>query len=204
MLLPAAYIALAEDTGLIGPIGEWVRRELFRQAAAWRDAGHPVPVSFNASPAELRPGRFAAQLEAGLAARGLDPALVCVEITESGVMGGAERTEPALHELRELGVTIAIDDFGAGHSSLSRLRVLPVDVLKIDRSFMADVPGDAAACAMLAAIARLARAVDMEAVAEGVESDAQRQFLVEQGWPLAQGFALGRPAPASELRLPVA
>jgi diguanylate cyclase (GGDEF)-like protein/PAS domain S-box-containing protein len=204
LLLPAAYIALAEDTGLIGPIGDWVRRELFRQAAAWRDAGHPVPVSFNASPAELRPHRFAAQLATGLAEHGLDPGLVCVEITESSVMDASERTEPALHELRELGVTIAIDDFGAGHSSLSRLRTLPVDVLKIDQSFITDVPGGAAASSMLTAILRLARALDMEAVAEGVESEAQRQFLVEQGCPLAQGFALGRPAPAAELRLPVA
>ena len=204
LLLPAAYIALAEDTGLIGPIGDWVRRELFRQAAVWRDSGHPVPVSFNASPAELRPHRFAAQLATGLAEHGLDPSLVCVEITESGMMDAPDRTEPALHELREVGVTIAIDDFGAGHSSLSRLRALPVDVLKIDQSFLADVPGDPAACSVLAAIVRLARAVDMEAVAEGVESDAQRQFLVEHGCRLAQGFALGRPAPAAELRLPVA
>jgi EAL domain-containing protein (putative c-di-GMP-specific phosphodiesterase class I) len=119
-------------------------------------------------------------------------------------MRAPDRTEPTLHELRELGLKVAIDDFGAGHSSLARLRELPVDVLKVDRSFLADVPTDPNAGAMLTAVLRLAEALGMDAVAEGVETPAQRQFLVAEGWRLAQGFALGRPVPAAELGRAVA
>jgi diguanylate cyclase (GGDEF)-like protein/PAS domain S-box-containing protein len=196
LLLPADYLPVAEDTGLIEPIGDWALAELCRQGAAWRDAGQGVPLAFNVSPLQLRRRDFAARVESALAAHDLKPELVCVEIAESGAMPVIDRIEPVLRELRTLGLSVAFDDFGAGYSSLHRLRGLPVDILKIDRSFLRDVGHDAQARATVEAIVRLAAALGMEAVAEGVETDVQRRFLVEAGCRLGQGFVFGRPRPA--------
>jgi len=122
-----------------------------------------------------------------------------VEVTESAAMGDFGVTEPGLRELAAAGFTVAIDDFGSGYSSLSRLRNLPVQLLKIDRSFLRDVPARPEATAVVTAILELAGALGMETVAEGVENPAQRDFLIERGATYAQGFLLGRPAPARDL-----
>jgi EAL domain-containing protein (putative c-di-GMP-specific phosphodiesterase class I) len=124
-----------------------------------------------------------------------------VEITESVAMSDTARTERVLHDLAELGVGVAVDDFGLGYSSLARLRDLPVQVLKIDRSFLVGVPEDPEAAAVVTAIIELAAALGMDAVAEGVETEGQRRFLIEQGCPLAQGFLLGRPMPAHAVEM---
>jgi EAL domain-containing protein (putative c-di-GMP-specific phosphodiesterase class I) len=122
-----------------------------------------------------------------------------VEITESAAMADPLRTDPVLTELVAAGIEVAVDDFGAGYSSLSRLRTMPVQVLKIDKTFLQAVPHDAQATAIVTAIIELASALGMEAVAEGVENEEQRAFLVQRGCPLAQGYLLGRPVPADEI-----
>jgi diguanylate cyclase (GGDEF)-like protein/PAS domain S-box-containing protein len=196
---PIEFIPFAEDTGLIDEVGEWVLEALCRQRLAWQADGLDPEVTFNVSPRELRRTVFAEHLGARMRAHGLDPARVTVEVTESAAMGDHGVTEPVLRDLAAAEFKVAIDDFGAGYSSLSRLRDLPVQLLKIDRSFLRDVPGRPDATAVVTAILELAGALGMETVAEGVETPAQREFLIERGCTLAQGFLLGRPAPARDL-----
>jgi diguanylate cyclase (GGDEF)-like protein/PAS domain S-box-containing protein len=196
---PAEFIPAAENTGLIEPIGGWVLDELCRQAAAWRALGLTPKLSVNASPRELRRPEYADALARALDRHGVEPFRVMVEVTESAAMDEAGAARKLIARLSELGVAIAIDDFGEGFSSLSRLRELPVHQLKIDRSFMRDVPQSEGAAAVITAIIRLAEALGREVVAEGVESEEQRQFLIEQGCPLAQGYHLSRPLPADQV-----
>jgi diguanylate cyclase (GGDEF)-like protein/PAS domain S-box-containing protein len=197
---PAAFIPVAEETGLIDPIGEWVIDELCRQASAWRSEGFRPRLCFNLSPRQLRRADLVASIADGIAARALDPGQFCAELTETAVMSDATRQRSLLTELSEAGLAIAIDDFGAGHSSLARLRDLPVQVLKVDRSFIARVPQDRGSSSIVAAVLALSSALGMETVVEGVEEPAQLDFLRRHGCPLAQGFLLGRPVPAQELR----
>jgi diguanylate cyclase (GGDEF)-like protein/PAS domain S-box-containing protein len=196
---PVEFIPFAEETGLIDEVGEWVLDALCRQRLAWQAAGLDPDVTFNVSPRELRRTVFAEHLRARLSAYGLDPARLTVEVTESAAMGDFGVTEPVLRDLAAAGFTVAIDDFGSGYSSLSRLRNLPVQLLKIDRSFLREVPERPEATAVVTAILELAGALGMETVAEGVENPAQRDFLIERGATYAQGFLLGRPAPARDL-----
>jgi diguanylate cyclase (GGDEF)-like protein/PAS domain S-box-containing protein len=199
LVMPLEFVPFAEETGLIDQMGEWVFDALCRQRLAWRAEGLDPEVTFNASPRELRRPQFAQQLRARLDAYGLDPERITVEVTESAAMGEHGGAEPVLAELAEAGFRVAIDDFGAGYSSLSRLRDLPVQVLKIDRSFLRDVPERPEATAVITAILELAGALGMETVAEGVETACQRTFLIERGCTLAQGFLLGRPGLARDL-----
>jgi diguanylate cyclase (GGDEF)-like protein len=196
---PVEFIPFAEETGLIDEVGEWVLEALCRQRLAWQADGLDPQVTFNVSPRELRRTVFAEHLRARVAAHGLDPSGVTVEVTESAAMGDFGVAEPVLRDLAAAGFTVAIDDFGRGYSSLTRLRNLPVQLLKIDRSFLRDVPDRPEATAVVTAILELAGALGMETVAEGVETVAQRDFLIERGCSQAQGFLLGRPAPARDL-----
>jgi diguanylate cyclase (GGDEF)-like protein/PAS domain S-box-containing protein len=196
---PVEFIPFAEESGLIDEVGEWVLEALCRQRVAWQADGLDPEVTFNVSPRELRRTVFAEHLRSRLGAHGLDPGRVTVEVTESAAMGDYGVTEPVLRDLAAAGFKVAIDDFGAGYSSLSRLRDLPVQLLKIDRSFLRDVPARPEATAVVTAILELAEALGMETVAEGVETIEQRDFLIERGCTLAQGFLLGRPAPARDL-----
>jgi diguanylate cyclase (GGDEF)-like protein/PAS domain S-box-containing protein len=198
LVMPDDFIGFAEETGFIDRIGDWVVSAVRNQVLAWDRAGFKPPgVTVNVSPRQLRRPDFGARLlrlaEDGLADR------LTVEITESAAMTDPTRTDLVLRELAVSGVEIAVDDFGAGYSSLSRLRRLPVHMLKVDRTFLAGVPDDPEATAIVTAIIDLAAALGMEAVAEGVEEEGQRAFLVEHGCPLAQGFLLGRPRPAAEI-----
>jgi diguanylate cyclase (GGDEF)-like protein/PAS domain S-box-containing protein len=199
LVMPDEFVGFAEETGFIDRIGDWVIRRVCDQVQAWEREGYAVPrVCVNVSPRQLRRPDFGARLlgaveEAGLASR------LTVEITESAAMADPGRTDPVLAELAGAGIEIAVDDFGAGYSSLSRLRAMPVHVLKIDRTFLQGVPEDPGATAVVTAIIELALALGMEAVAEGVEDEAQRAFLVQRGCPLAQGYLLGRPAAAREI-----
>jgi diguanylate cyclase (GGDEF)-like protein len=196
---PLDFIPVAEYTGMIEPIGRWVVESCCAQAAAWRDAGIELSVSFNVSPRQFRDPSFADTIEQAVAAHGIEPSCLIVEVTESVAMREPHCVEPVLERLRSLGVRIAIDDFGAGYSSLARLRDLDVDLLKIDRTFLASAPTDDRAGRLVCAALDLAAALDMTAVAEGVENEQQRRFLVDRGCALAQGFHLARPLPAGEV-----
>jgi EAL domain-containing protein (putative c-di-GMP-specific phosphodiesterase class I) len=196
---PGEFLGVAEETGLIEPIGDWVVEALCRQARAWRDEGIDLQLAFNVSLRQLRPQRFAGMLERALSAHDLDPARITAEITESATMREPARVEHALHELNELGVQLAIDDFGAGYSSLGRLQQMPVDILKIDRGFLGQLAASRTAAAVVGTIIQLAEALGMEAVAEGVETEDERRLLVARGCELGQGYLFGRPMPAAEL-----
>jgi diguanylate cyclase (GGDEF)-like protein/PAS domain S-box-containing protein len=199
LVAPAEFIPAAEHSGLIEPIGEWVIEQMARQAAQWRRLGLTPRISVNASARELRRPDYARLMATSLDAREVPPSQVLVEVTESAAMDGTDRATKALADLDELGVGLAIDDFGEGFSSLSRLREMPVEQLKIDRSFMREVPASDRSCAVVNAIVHLAEALGREVVAEGVETEEQRRFLIEQGCPLAQGFHLAPPLPAAEV-----
>jgi diguanylate cyclase (GGDEF)-like protein/PAS domain S-box-containing protein len=199
LIPPGLFIPVAEDTGLIDAIGQWVVEELCAQAARWRDEGFTPQLAFNLSPRQLRRPDLVASIAAAIDAHGLPREQFTAELTESAVLSDEHRHTSLLEELREAGIAVAIDDFGAGHSSLGRLRALAVDTLKLDRSFLSSVPEDPNASAIVAAMLSLAEALGMNAVVEGVETEAQLAFLREHGCPLVQGFLLGRPVPADRL-----
>jgi predicted signal transduction protein with EAL and GGDEF domain len=194
-IAPLSFLPAAETSGLIEPIGAWVLDAACAQARAWSDEGIGVPVAVNVSLREFRNPEFATGVADCIARHGVDPRLLVLEITESAAMRDPDCVEPVLSALRDTGVRIAIDDFGTGYSSLGRLRDLQVDALKLDRVFLHDAPADPAAARLAGAALALVDALGLEAVAEGVESESQRTFLVEQGCALAQGFHLGRPEP---------
>ena len=198
---PLEFIPFAEETGMITEIGARVVDLVCDQARRWREAGLAPAVSFNVSPRELREPDYAKNLRDRIAAAGLDPAGFTVEITESAMVGDPARVEPALHELAAAGLRLAMDDFGADHSSLGRLRTLPVNMLKVDRSLLQGVPEDPRASAIVASLLKLAEALHVVPVVEGVETEDQRRFLVDHGCPLAQGYCLGRPAPTAATTL---
>jgi EAL domain-containing protein (putative c-di-GMP-specific phosphodiesterase class I) len=197
-LMPGSFIPAAERSGLIETLGRWVVDRVCAQARTWRDQGLDARVGFNVSPSELSRPDFANTVGVALVRHGVDPSAVVAEITESAAMGSAGAETITLYELDRLGVTIVIDDFGAGHSSLGRLRQLPVDVLKLDRLFLESVPQDARASAMLTAMLRFVEELGITAVVEGVETEEQARFLVQQGCPYAQGRWFGAPMPADE------
>jgi EAL domain-containing protein (putative c-di-GMP-specific phosphodiesterase class I) len=193
---PAEFIPLAEESGLIDAIGDWVLSEVCAQQVAWASRGIRPRISFNVSPSQLRRGDLVARVRERISAPGVDPSRLTVELTETSTIEDPALAEGLVRELHALGLQIALDDFGTGYSSLSRLAELPVAVLKIDRAFLRDVPERPEAAAVVTAILQLARALGRTAVAEGVETDAQRAFLEQQRCPYAQGFLLARPAPA--------
>jgi EAL domain-containing protein (putative c-di-GMP-specific phosphodiesterase class I) len=199
LVLPGEFVPFAEETGLIERLGEHVVELACRQRRAWQDEGFEPSITLNLSPRELRREGLVDQIGATIAAHGIDPSCVALEITESAAMQDPERTGPALRRIAETGVRVAIDDFGAGYSSLARLIELPVEWLKIDRSFLAAAPTDPAAAAVLTAVVQLAQSLGMQAVAEGVETEAQRELLIDLECPLAQGYLLGRPMPAAQV-----
>ena len=192
---PGDFIGLAEETGLIEAIGDWVVGAVCRQQAAWAIQGYEPQISFNVSPRQLRRLDFADRVAAHLAATGANPRKLTAELTESATMEDPAESEAILRALHALGLSLALDDFGSGYSSLSRLREMPVGTLKIDRAFMREVPDNREASACLTAILSLSSALGRIAVAEGVETEAQRAFLAAAGCPLAQGFLLARPLP---------
>jgi diguanylate cyclase (GGDEF)-like protein/PAS domain S-box-containing protein len=195
---PGEFIEMAEETGLIELIGDWVLDSVLAQGERWLDLGLQPMLGFNVSPRQLRRRDFAGAVTRRVAASRVEPWQLSVEITESATAGAPERSEAVLEELHEFGLHLAIDDFGADFSSLDRLRSLPVDMLKIDRSFLVGVPEAPDATAVIKAIIQLAAALEMKAVAEGIETQDQLEFLVEQGCPLGQGFHLGRPLDVDE------
>jgi diguanylate cyclase (GGDEF)-like protein/PAS domain S-box-containing protein len=193
---PGDFIPVAEETGLIDAVGQWVVEALCAQASVWRDDGFTPQLGFNLSPRQLRRLDLVDSIAHCIEVHGLDPQQFTAELTETAVLDNDRRHRSVLTELADAGLKIAIDDFGAGHSSLGRLRDLNVQILKLDRSFLAGVPDDPGSGAVVAAVLSLADALGMQTVVEGVETQAQLAFLREHGCPLAQGFLLGRPVPA--------
>lgn len=194
---PDEFIPVAERTGVIDALGDWVLRALCDQGREWQKLGLRPNFGINISPRQLRRAGFAQRFAEQVAAHGLDPSNFVLELTESAWALDASRLLPTLRELRERGLSLAIDDFGAGYSSLWRLRELPVQVIKIDRSFLRDVPQDPQATRIFAAMLRLADACGYDVVAEGVECEEQLAYLATEGCRLAQGFHLGRPTTAA-------
>jgi diguanylate cyclase (GGDEF)-like protein len=197
LLLPSEFIAIAEETGLIVPLGEWVLETACAQNRAWQDAGFaPVRIAVNLSSRQIRQGTLASTVRAALDAAGLEPRWLGLELTESVLMERQHEAVAALHRLRAMGLQLAIDDFGTGYSSLSYLKHFPVDSLKIDRSFVRDliaVPDDAA---ITAAVIAMAHALELKVVAEGVETHEHLAFLRGQGCDEVQGHLVGRAVPA--------
>jgi diguanylate cyclase (GGDEF)-like protein len=202
LLGPAEFIPLAEETGLIIPIGRWVLEEACRQLATWR-AAHAVPrdftVSVNLSLRQLSRADLAGTVKSALDNADVPADCLCLEVTESCMAAEPERAASALRELSALGVTLALDDFGTGYSSLSALAAYPLNVVKIDRSFIERVCEDPGAARMFAAVLGVARAAELHAVAEGVEHEPQVQLLRRLGCEYGQGYVFARPATADEL-----
>ena len=199
LISPARFIPVAETSGVIGPLGEWVVREVCRQGQQWREAGlPPLTLALNVSPRQFHLTDLAGCTAAALHASGFPAALLELEITESAL---AERTEEArqvLVRLRELGVRIAVDDFGAGYSSLAQLKRFPIDVLKIDQGFIRDIPQSEDDMAISAAIIAMGHSMGLSVLAEGVETEGQLAFLRERGCDAYQGYLCSRPVPADE------
>ena len=197
---PAEFIDVAEDTGLITPIGAWVLEEATRQLAAWHAAGAVgLTMAVNVSARQLRSPHLVRQVASILQASGVAPADLCLEVTESVLLDDTDASIDVLTGLKQLGVQIAIDDFGTRYSSLSYLRRLPVDVIKIDRSFVNELGTTAESTAIVTAVIHLARALNLTTVAEGVETAEQRLQLQALGCELAQGYLFARPAPPDRL-----
>jgi len=197
-VMPNDFIPVAEQRGLIMPIGAWVLRAACRQNRLWQHAGLPkVPIAVNLSTIQFKQRNFVEEVERALAETGLEPAWLAFDLTESMLVADTPELGRTLEGLKALGVKLSIDDFGTGHSSLSRLRRWPIDKLKIDRTFVRDVPGDGDASAITGAVVDLARNLGITVMAEGVENEAQRQFLLERGCDEMQGFLVARPMPAA-------
>jgi diguanylate cyclase (GGDEF)-like protein/PAS domain S-box-containing protein len=200
---PAQFIALAEETGLIVPIGEWVVKTACARNQSWREQGlPPLRVAVNLSARQFAYANLLQDVARALADTGLDPAALEFEITESMVMHDPEQAVKLLVRLKDLGIHLSIDDFGTGYSSLSYLKRLPLDSVKIDRSFIRDIPGDADDAAITRAIIAMAHSLRLKVVAEGVETEAQLGFLREHGCDEMQGYYFSKPLPEDEfLRL---
>ncbi|HJU53628.1 MAG TPA: EAL domain-containing protein [Pyrinomonadaceae bacterium] len=193
---PVEFIPLAEDTGLISPIGEWVLRTACAQARRWQDDGFDqLRVGVNLSPRQFQQPDLVPMVERILNETGLDAAALELEVTESSVMKNAESSIRTLGELKAMGIKIAVDDFGSGYSSLSYLKSLPIDVLKIDQSFVRDMTSDPKDAAIVMAIIQLAHSLQLEVKAEGVETEEQLRFLSLLRCDAMQGYLFCQPLP---------
>ena len=194
---PLEFIPVAEDCGLIVPIGTWVLREAGRQLQAWREAGHAsLRLSVNVSSVQFREPNFHEVVAEVLRDFDVAPGMLTIEITESGLMDGSQQAEDRLREIKSQGIAYALDDFGTGFSSLSYLKRFPIDVVKIDRSFISDCPHDRNDAHLVEAIVHMAHSLGRQVTAEGVETEEQYEFLRELGCDFVQGYLVGRPLPA--------
>jgi diguanylate cyclase (GGDEF)-like protein/PAS domain S-box-containing protein len=199
LMPPAHFIPIAEECGVIVPIGRWVLREACRQARAWQDAGLPsMRMAVNISAVELGAKDFAAIVRGVLLETGLDPRYLELELTETFLMQDSKSTAAVLQALKAMGVQLALDDFGTGYSSLSYLRRFPIDTLKIDRSFVRDITTDAEDASIVTAVISMGKSLHMRVVAEGVETAEQLGFLREQQCPEGQGYHFSQAVAAAE------
>jgi diguanylate cyclase (GGDEF)-like protein/PAS domain S-box-containing protein len=196
---PSKFIPIAEECGLIVPIGRWVLREACRQAQAWQDAGlAPLRIAVNISAVELRAKDFVAGVLAILAETGLDPSYLELELTETFLMQDSKSTGSVLRGLKDMGVQLALDDFGTGYSSLSYLKRFPIDTVKIDQSFVRNVTTDADDASIVSAVISMGESLHMRVVEEGVETREQLAFLQEHGCPFGQGYYFSQPMVAAK------
>jgi EAL domain-containing protein (putative c-di-GMP-specific phosphodiesterase class I) len=196
---PAQFVPIAEDCGLIRPIGRWVVHEACRQVQAWHEAGlQPIRVAVNISAVELRSPGFPKQIAAILHETGLAPRYLEIEFTESVLMTHIEEVASVLRVLKGLGLSLTIDDFGTGWSSLSYLRHLPIDALKIDQSFVQEITSSSDAAPLVSAVISMGKSLNYRVIAEGVESPEQLAFLRAKGCTEGQGYYFARPLAAQE------
>ncbi|MEP6606302.1 MAG: GGDEF domain-containing phosphodiesterase, partial [Nitrosospira sp.] len=200
---PSQFLPIAEDGGLILPMGRWVLREACFQAKAWRQAGlPPIAVAVNTSALEFNAPDFLENVRATLEEASLEPDYLELELTESVLMQDVDFTSTVLHGLADLGIKLAIDDFGTGYSSLSYLRRFPIDTLKIDQSFVQHIASNPDDAAIVSAIIGLGRSLKLRVIAEGVETSEQHAFLLAQQCNEGQGYYFGRPM-AAEMLVPL-
>ncbi|TWE01823.1 PAS domain S-box-containing protein/diguanylate cyclase (GGDEF)-like protein [Neobacillus bataviensis] len=201
IILPDAFIPIAEETGLINPIGEWVLREACRQCKEWQDLGFgDLTISVNLSPKQFQRQNLVGMIISVLEETGLSPNSLELEVTEGIVMKNPEEAVIVLQELKQLGIKISIDDFGTGFSSLSYLKFFPIDILKIDRSFIANIERDDADAKITSAVISLAHSLKINVVAEGVENGEQYDFLVNRSCDYAQGNFISKPVDPKEVK----
>jgi EAL domain-containing protein (putative c-di-GMP-specific phosphodiesterase class I) len=199
---PAAFISIAEDTGLIVPLGRWVLETACRDVRRWQvefPSGTPLRVSVNLSARQLQDPNLVDDVRRILDDTGLDPATLKLEITESVAVANTTLNRSTLASLRQLGIRLAVDDFGTGNAAMEYLRHFPVDTLKIDRSFVEDIGRDVRATALVRGMIAFARSVGLEVTGEGIETLEQSAQLRAMGCELGQGFLFARPLPASQL-----
>jgi diguanylate cyclase (GGDEF)-like protein len=195
-----AFISVAEDSGCIVPLGLWVIEQVCERLKRWESMGVPVPrVAINVAAVHFRQPGFHRQVRDVLAAHGVNPALIELELTERSLMEDIDATRDCLYALKDIGLRLAIDDFGTGYSCLSYLRCFPLDVLKIDRSFVSDLDRSDDAQAICGAILSIAHRLSLDAVAEGIESEQQLAFLTKQGCPFGQGYYFSPPVDAGTI-----
>jgi len=199
LMPPGQFIGIAEENGLIVPIGNWVLRQACEQAREWQPPhGDPCKVAVNVSAIQFASGDFVEAVSAILAETGLPPACLELEITESVLMQNPEIPGRQISDLRSLGVSIAVDDFGTGYSALGYLQRLPVDYLKIDQSFVKEISGGANSIRLVQAIVTMAHSLGVKVTAEGVETEEQMGVLRRLGCDQVQGFLLGQPMPLAQ------
>lgn len=200
MINPGTFIPLAEETGLIMPIGEWALHEACRLNRKWQDAGYdPIAIAVNISPKQFRHQDVAQIVRDALTANRIDPQYLEVEITETAVMDNVDDAIAKLKSIRAMGVHISVDDFGTGYTSINYLRQYPVSVLKIDQTFIKGLPDNQNDTAITSAVIALGHNLGLQVVAEGVETAEQLQYLFEHNCDLIQGYFLSRPLPEDKI-----
>jgi EAL domain-containing protein (putative c-di-GMP-specific phosphodiesterase class I) len=201
MISPATFIPVAEETGLIIPIGEWVLQESCNYLARIQASGSILQLSVNVSPCQFRQSTFISRVKAIVAATGVDPTRLTLEVTEGLILADIHQAIATMSELQMLGIHFSIDDFGTGYSSLAYLKRLPLNELKIDQSFVRDIPDDPNDAALVEVIIAIARNFNLAIVAEGVETLEQANFLKARGCDIYQGYLYGKPLAISEFNL---
>src|SRR6267378_505872 len=200
MVSPVNFIPIAEETGLIIPIGQWVFETACAQSRRWRESGHAnLRMAVNLSPRQFRQSDLVASVSKALERTGVAAEALELEVTESVAMDNPARSAEILRSLKALGISLAIDDFGTGHSSLGYLNRFPLDFLKVDQSFVRGIPADADSAVIVLTVIALARNLRLETIAKGVETEAQLRFLQKEGCEEAQGYLFSRPQPAADL-----
>lgn len=198
LLAPDAFIDVAEENGAIIDIGRWVISQACEAAGRFSEAsGREIEIAINISPRQFKDPNLVANIRRAMRESGMNPGMLEIEITETMLMGDIEAANQTVQKLHEIGVKLAIDDFGTGYSSLNYLKKFPINTVKVDRSFITDIPDSADDCAITAAVIAMAHQLNMEVVAEGVESKEQLTFLQEQGCEYAQGYLFSKPVPLS-------
>ncbi len=201
LIMPDEFIAVAEESGLIAEIDLWVFAEACRQYALWRREcfAHPARIAVNLSRATLRDTALAQKIRGALTAAGVEPAAIQIELTETAALRGGEASRETLRQLRQLGLSLALDDFGTGYSSLSCLHNLPVDTVKIDKSFVTGLIGNGTSLPLITAVVAAAKALHMTVIAEGVETEEQFQILRRIGCDILQGYLISKPLRACDI-----